>query len=123
MIREQILALKYPDGTQYPIILRWFWEFNANASQIGNSPGPNNNGDCFVNPNSVTPNAPLTTQFINAWETIHNALLGSQPVPNVTFDWNPSVIPDTGSGQTVDVATPAPFYPGFYGTQRMASRS
>lgn len=87
-IRTALLTLKYPDGTPYPVMLRYFWEFNLNAADMGNE---NENGGCFVQPSHAGGES-LPTQFINAWGVVHQQLLGNAtPLPDITFVWNPNV--------------------------------
>ena len=98
-IRAALTSIKAPgSSTSYPIMLRWFWEFNinaanpptyANTSMETDNSDINGNSNCFVTPKSVTniPNPgstapPLTDQFKNAWSHIYNRILGSQPVPS-----------------------------------------
>jgi len=106
-IRNSLASIKNASGQTYPVILRWFWEFNANVAAgppnyintgLEDARAPNGNGGCFVQPGTNTnypypysTAPPLTDQFINAWNHIYEQLLGNQPVPLVTFDWNPNV--------------------------------
>jgi len=96
-IKAQLASLTYPDGTEYPIILRYFWEFNINAA----NPGPtydnqgNGNNNCFSGSDSTK----FPSQFKNAWNHIHEQLQGNQPVPNLTWDWNPNVQDGGADGQ------------------------
>ncbi len=120
-IKAQLATLVYP-GTRnpYPVMLRYFCEFNINAGQTSpyanGTLGVNNNAGCFVTPGDVTfapqePKAPgLTKQFIDAWVYIHNYL--NSPAQQLTYVWNPSVVdasPEYGSGKVVD---PLAYYPG-----------
>ena len=110
IIKGGLATLKYADKTPYPIMLRWFWEFNVNAKWPMPSPAPNNN-DCYEQPgaNNSPPNLP--TQFINAWTHIHNYFdpVGGGGDPDVTFVWNPAVDDASPWSQP---PSPGPFYPG-----------
>jgi hypothetical protein len=56
IIKAQLASFKYPNGTQYPIMLRYFWEFNINAANPApdyDNAGNGNNG-CFVQPGTKT---------------------------------------------------------------------
>jgi len=109
-IKSALASIKAPGQTaSYPIIVRWFWEFNINAAQSAPYNNPdiqssnesgdtNGNGGCFVTPYTLTniphPNStapPLNIQFQNAWIHIYNLFTGVQPAPPVTFVWNPNV--------------------------------
>lgn len=87
-LRAALLTLKYTDGKQYPVMLRYFWEFNLNANDLGNE---NGNGGCFQRPSPTATSLPY--QFTNAWAVVHSQLLGvGSPLPDITFVWNPNVI-------------------------------
>jgi hypothetical protein len=123
-IKAQLLLLTYP-GTQqpYPVFLRYFWEFNINAGQVGppynnSGLGPNGNNGCFIKPGTLTgipaekTAPPLPQQFTNAWNHINMQLSGVAPVPQLTYVWNPNIVdPNLAqiSGNAVD---PMPYYPG-----------
>ncbi len=108
-IRSALSTLVYPPGSPYagkpyPIILRWFWEFNLN---IDNPPqDPNGNNGCFVDGVSGDP---TTTQFIDAWQAIYKGLDGGSGVPNITFMWNPTVAVASSDG---DPPAPDSYWPG-----------
>ena len=109
-IRNALANLQYPPGARlagkaYPIVLRWFWEFNLNITNP--PPNPNNNNGCFT----ADPLESPQTQFINAWNYIRNVLDPGTGIPNVTFMWNPTV----AIAQSDIIPTPPspdPFYPG-----------
>jgi beta-mannanase len=73
----------------------------------------NGNNNCFVPQGTKVDSgiAPaLPNQFINAWDHVRSVLLGNQPIPNLTWDWNPNVVDVAQPAPTpVD---PAPYYPG-----------
>ena len=114
-IRTALLKLTYlpPHANDiYPVMLRYFWEFNDN---IGGGSG-NHNGGCFVTPGTQQPpgSSPYTiapdypTQFKAAWIQVRAKLLGSIiPVPNITFVWNPDMWDDGLGGND-----PTNYYPG-----------
>ena len=106
LIREQLQKLAYTNGTEYPVMVRWFWEFNLNITNPQDD--PNNNNGCFQVPNPPTiPSYPA--QFINAWIRVRSVLLGTgSPVPNISFIWDPSIRAD--GYDTPD--TPWAYYPG-----------
>ncbi len=98
------------DGQPYPVMLRWFWEFNVNAHWPMPSGNPNGN-NCYEEPNNANKVPNFATQFINGWEHIKSILApnGTGGDPNVTFLWNPAVddlSPDDHP------PSPGPFYPG-----------
>jgi hypothetical protein len=116
-IRAQLQMLKYP-GTNnyYPVIIRYFWEFNINATQSPSpvATGANNNGGCFTGPLQPPNYTNYAAEFINAWNHIHEKLQPTAGVPNITFDWNPNVS-DTDVGYNNGLALaadPSGFYPG-----------
>ena len=110
LVKAGLATLRYPDGTPYPVMLRWFWEFNVNARWPMPSPAPNNN-DCYEQPGANNRPPDLPTQFINAWTHIHNYFdpVGGGGDPDVTFVWNPAVDDASPWSQP---PSPAPFYPG-----------
>jgi hypothetical protein len=123
-IRTQLLSLKDASGQPYPFILRYFWEFNINASQVGppydnlSNGSTNGNGNCFITPGSQTgvsaePTAPsLAKQFIDAWNHVHQQMQGNQPIPNLTWDWNPNVQDVDANYGVTNIVDPQPYYPG-----------
>jgi hypothetical protein len=123
-IKAQLMKLTYANGTPYAVVLRWFWEFNINAGQPGpayDNPlaDPNGNNGCFVAPGTETnvpaePTAPpLSQQFVDAWDHIHQQLSGNQPIPLITYDWNPNVIDsDPQELGTGTIVNPNAYYPG-----------
>lgn len=101
------------DGQPYPVMLRWFWEFNVNAhwpmpTDPNNPNGPNGN-NCYEQPGANNNPPDFPTQFITAWDRIKSIIAptGSGGNPNVTFVWNPAV-DDAADGPP----SPGPFYPG-----------
>lgn len=102
----------------YPVMIRYFWEFNVNAGG-GKGADANGNGGCFVQPGTPMPPgsypdtvAPdYATQFVQAWQQVRTMLLGfGSPQPNITFIWNPYVNEDPDPNEApVDYTT---FYPG-----------
>jgi hypothetical protein len=108
-IASQLSLLKYNDGTSYPVMIRYFWEFNLNATSQ-NDDSANGNGGCFVYGAGAN-NETLQTQFTNAWIHIWNVFAGLTPRPNVSFDWNPNAVPDPDSVGNPIIDSPA-FYPG-----------
>lgn len=117
-IKAQLAQLpRAPDGKVIPVILRWFWEFNVNATagppNYNNTEntdimpdGSNGNSGCFTDPKQS--GTSLTKQFTDAWQHIYTQLLGNQPFPPATFDWNPNV-QGLNNDEFLD---PGPFYPG-----------
>jgi len=102
-IGQELSQLKTPDGSTYPIMLRYFWEFNINSVD-GDPLDINGNNGCF-SPNATT--AQQEAEFIGAWQAIYTTLQGLLPHPNVSMDWNPNV---TGGAS---IAGPyLGFYPG-----------
>ncbi len=63
-----------------PVLLRWFWEFNLINANDGNQPCRNDNG--------TAPTQQVYTDFIGAWQHIHQ-LFQSAGATNVVFLWNP----------------------------------
>ncbi len=129
-IRQQLLALpKTGDGSAAQAMLRWFWEFNINASHppgylntqnvdVMNAPGINGNGGCFVQPGlqMQVPGEPLyapalDVQFRDAWSHIHDQLVGSSPAAPVTFVWNPNVA--GVNNENIDAAKYYPLDPSY----------
>lgn len=120
-IAKNLAALTSVHGSNYPVDLRYFWEFNINASQppsFSNATYTQNDG-CFIGQGtpvnipgySVAP--PLNLQFTSAWIHIWNVFASvyanMNPRPNVSFVWNPNVVGSTNVGKTyVDAST---FYP------------
>lgn len=103
-IGQQIAQLRSADGSPYPVLLRYFWEFNLN-SQGGSYTNANGNGGCFVGGDPTQ----YPGQFIAAWKTVATTLKGLNPAPNVSLVWNPSV------SNTINNAGPyQPFYPAGY---------
>jgi len=99
-IGQQLAQLQSADGAAYPIMLRWFWEFNLNS--VNGSQGINGNDGCF---DSNKPNYP--TEFVTAWDKIYATLSTVTPQPNVSMVWNPNVT------NSISSAGPyAAFYPG-----------
>lgn len=107
LIKTALSNLDYTSGPArgkaYPVMLRWFWEFNLNAVGPGNE---NNNGGCFTGSDSTQ----YPSQFINAWKAIYAQLVGHDTgVPNITFVWNPNVSKAFSDGAATDAQ---PFWPG-----------
>lgn len=116
-LHNALTSLRYSspnNSVVYPVMIRYFWEFNDNISGGQN----NNNGNCFVpkgtqqppgsSPYAFAPDLP--TQFIQAWIHVRQQLLGvGAPVPNITFIWNPDDWDDASPGDAVD---PTNYYPG-----------
>jgi hypothetical protein len=102
-LKNQFASFKYPDGTQYPIIVRYFWEFNVNAANPGGN--ANGNGGCFTGNRST-----FASEFTQAWNHIHAVMAGTSPIPNLTWDWNPNVV-STAQYPSPPV-DPVAFYPG-----------
>jgi len=104
-IRLQLLQLKAQNGDSYPVILRYFWEFNINAAG-GQNANTNNNGGCFGTDEDYT------DAFKGAWIQIWNELSNfpSPNRPDVSFDWNPNV--NDNSADDAQWPDFKPYYPG-----------
>jgi len=99
-IGQQLALLQAPDGSAYPVMLRWFWEFNLNSVDGGQ--GINGNDGCFDGDKSDYP-----TEFISAWRKISTTLRAVTPQPNFSMVWNPNVV------NAISSAGPyAAYYPG-----------
>ena len=107
-IRAQLLQYNYP------VMLRWFWEFNLNTTNPVEN--PNSNNGCFQTPDPQHSIPALTTQFQEAFQHVRAVLLGSPPQPNITFIWNPNAWNAPGSDNYSDTNTapvePWSYYPG-----------
>lgn len=105
-IKTALSTIVYPGTHQpYPIMLRWFWEFNKNAANPTKQ--INGNEGCFVQ----DPSEPFSQQFVSAWTYIHHALEPTLGTPNITFVWNPSVqiLDNDGLNEPLD---PYKYWPG-----------
>lgn len=104
-IKSALSNLVYPTtGKPYPIMLRWFWEFNLNA--VPATWNANNNGGCFVGSDS----SQYYSQFKNAWSRIWEKLGNGGGTPNITFVWNPTVA--IAFDDNTNAVDPVKFYPG-----------
>jgi len=118
-ISTQLAKLQGTQGGSYPVLLRYFWEFNINAANVPGytnaSAKPTNDG-CFTPQGAATgipaePYAPaLPLQFKQAWIHIWQVFSAVRPRPNVSFVWNPSVIGSIDDGNVAIDASP--YYPG-----------
>jgi hypothetical protein len=97
----QLESLKDAAGKPYPFILRYFWEFNINATGGGGADA-NGNGGCFVPATATKYTNPQ--QFKLAWDHIWQIFNAAQPKLNVAFDWNPNITHDL-------YVDPATYYP------------